>query len=155
SGDQKLFGSTRVRRALEHDELSGTQVRCNRACGRFDEAEVGLMMIIERRGYADDYNIHVRDPGVVGRGAKATSLRRPDLGFGNAHNIRATQRKCLDLLGVYVKASDFEPLLAEQQRQGQANVAQPDDTDLRRTVFELVRKGLKGRCDITFCSLHY
>ena len=53
-----LLGGAGVGSAFEDDELAVVNVRGNGLDGADDKAEVGLVMVVERGGDADDHRIH-------------------------------------------------------------------------------------------------
>jgi len=69
--DHDLFSGAGVSGALKHDELALMDMGGEGANGAGDEAEVGLVVFIERGGNADDDGVHLRDFGVVGGGGEA------------------------------------------------------------------------------------
>src|SRR5581483_11723977 len=96
-----------------------------------DVAQVGLMVLVERRGDADDDRIHLRDLRVVGGGAETTPAGGLHIGRRDSENVGAAGAEGVDLLLVDVEAGDRELLLAEQERQRQADVAESDNADVR------------------------
>src|ERR1700733_7379225 len=61
--DEHLFCRAGVGRALKNDKLAFTQMRSNGFRSIANIAQVGLVILIQRRGHADDDNIHITDFG--------------------------------------------------------------------------------------------
>src|ERR1019366_9528904 len=120
---QNFLGGAGIGGALENDQLASAQMRGNRFGGGRDVAEIGLVVLVQRSGNADDDGVHVGDVGVIGGCGEALAARRLDLGGRNPVNVGTSGLEHVDLLLVDVEAGDGELLFAEQQRQRQADVA--------------------------------
>ena len=66
-----FFGGAGISCALEHDQLAGLKMRGDGMRGVGDIAEIGLVILIQRRGDADDDRVHLFDVRVIGGGGKA------------------------------------------------------------------------------------
>src|SRR5579864_959464 len=152
--DQQFFGRSWISSALQNYELSRTHVRRDGFGRCADVAEIRLVMVVERRGNADDHSVHFRDSGILRRGCESGLFCGLNLRFRNANDVRTAFRENLDLLGVDIKTSDFELLLAEQQYQRQTDVAQANNADSRSAVVQLVSQGFKGRGRGYRCGCH-
>src|SRR5271157_176767 len=65
---QNFFGRAGIGRALQDDQLTRTQMRCDRFCRVADVAEIRLVMFVQRRGNADDDSVYAGDVAVIRRG---------------------------------------------------------------------------------------
>ena len=92
-------------------------------------AQVGLVVLVERGGDADDDRVHLGDLGIVRRGAEAGLLRLLNLAGENAHDVGAAGVERAHLVRGDIEARHPEALAAEEQRQRQAHVSHPDDAD--------------------------
>src|SRR3954470_11243264 len=85
------------------------------------------MMLVKRRGNADDNRVQLGYFGIVcGRG-EAGGLGGGDFFGKNTVDVRTTGTYGSDLLPVNIEASDAEFLLTEQQSEGQANISKSDN----------------------------
>ena len=89
---------------------------------RSSDAEIGLVISIQRSGHTDDHHIHLRDLAVIGSGAKSALLSLLDFGAGNANDVGPTGVQRIYFLPVNVKACNPKPLLTEEQGQGQTDI---------------------------------
>ena len=96
------------------------------------------MILVERRGDADDDRVHGFEAGVVGSGGKAVSLGTPNFFRGNAVDVRFATGKGVDFSLIDVEAGDGKFLLAEQQGKRQSDIAQADDANLRLALLNFV-----------------
>ncbi len=114
-----------------------------------DEAQVGLVVFIQRRGDADDDGVHRRELGIVGGCGKAVGLGGLDLLRRNAVDVGAALGQGVDLARVDVEARHLEFLLAVEQSQREPNVSQPDDAHaglaLLNSSLELIERSICGR----------
>ena len=150
-GDHDFVGGAGVGGALEDDQLVLMNVGGDGGDGAGDVAEVGLVVLVERRGDADDDRVHVGDLGVVRGGAEAGFLRFLNGGGKDAHDVGAAGVELGDLVGGDIEAGYLEALAAEQQGQGQADIAHADDSDAGFTGFDLLLELGQG---IQGCSGH-
>ncbi len=127
--NQDFFGGAGVGRALEDDDLAGAQIGRDGVSGVGDVAEVGLVILVERRGDADDDRIHGGDLRIVGRGFKAVRFGRRDLRRRDAENVGAAAGQGVDFSLIDIETGDGKFLLAVEQGQRQSDVAEADDSD--------------------------
>ena len=71
NGNHDVFSGAGIGRAFENDKLAIANVRGNGMHRSRNEAQVGLVILVERRGDTDDDCVHGGDLGVVGSGAEA------------------------------------------------------------------------------------
>ena len=109
------------------------QTRRDLAGGVEHVGEVGLPVLPERRGHADEHGIALGQTVEVGGGSEADAAGRVDPGPGCGHALRPdvadvalAALEAGDLLGVDVEAEHAEPGLHEHQRQRQSHVALAD-----------------------------
>src|SRR5271157_2254432 len=136
-GDKHLFGSTGIGCAPENDQLSGAQMGRNGLGGVSDVAEIGLVILTERSGHADDDRVHAGDLRVIRSGGETMRPRRLDLRRGDAKDIRPAGLKNIYLLLVNVETGHWKRLLTEEQRQRQADIAHSDYAHLGGTRLNL------------------
>ena len=110
-----VFGGAGISGALEDDELSLLNVRSNRSNRAGDVAEVGLVILVERRGNADDDCVHGGDFGVVRSSAEAGLLRLPNFRGENADDVGTARIELADLVRCNIEAGDVKALFAEKQ----------------------------------------
>ena len=125
-----FFGGSGVGGAFEDDQLALVQVRRDGLHGAGDVAQIGLVILVERRGHADDDGIH------AGRFRSSRLWRESRISAPaesasgkNAHDVGAAGIQCADLSLLDVEPGDLKALAAEEQRQWQADVAHSDDAD--------------------------
>jgi len=108
-----------------------------------DVAEVGLVVLVEGGGDADDDGVHLGGEGVIGGGAEAGFLGLLD-GFGrDADDVGAAGVELGDLGGLDVEAGDAEALFAEEQGEREADVAHADDADAGFAGFHFLLESVK------------
>src|SRR5471030_183378 len=144
--DQQFFGSARICGAFQDHNLSRTKMWRNGCRRRFNEAEVGLMMIVERCGHGNDDGVHLRNARIVRGWYETCSLCRLDFSSRNAHDVRAARGQGVDLLLVDVKAGDLKLLFAEQKNQRQADVTQPNNSQPGRAISQFSIECVKLCC---------
>ena len=103
--------------------------------GAGNVAQIGFVIVIERGRDADDDGVHAADVGVIAGGAESGFLRALNFRGQDAHDIGAAGVERSHFLLVDIEAGHRETLLAEEQGQGQSNVAHAHDTDAGGTVF--------------------
>ena len=124
-----LFRGAGIGRAFEHNQLALVDVRRNGLDRAGHIAQVGLVVLVERRGHADDHRIHGGDLGVVGRGAEARLLHFRN-GFGqNANDVGPARVERGHLIGRDVEAGDAETFARKKQGQRQSHIAHAHDSD--------------------------
>src|SRR5208337_750698 len=140
-GDEHFFGSTGIGRALENDQLSGAQMGRNGLGCVSDVAEIRLVILTERSGDADDDRVHAGDLRVIRSGGETMRPRRLDLRRGDAIDVRPAGLKNIYLLLVNVETGHGKRLLAEEQRQRQADIAHSDNAHLGSTRLDFDFQG--------------
>jgi hypothetical protein len=114
-----------------------------------DEAEIGFVILIEGSRDADDDGVHGSDLRVVGSRGKPLGAGRLDFRRSDAIDIRAALAEGVDLASVDIEAGDRELLLAVQQGERQADVAEADDAHsslaLLNLSLQLIKRGVCGR----------
>ena len=103
-----------------------------------DIAEIGLMILIEGRGHADDNRVHLLDVRVIGGCRKALSLRRLDFFRADPVDVRPPFREGIDLALINVETGDGKFLFREQQSQRQSYVPQADNSNACLALLDLV-----------------
>jgi hypothetical protein len=83
-----------------------------------DVAEVGLVVLVERGGDADDDGVHLGDVGVVGGGAEAGFLRLLDLIREDADDVGAAAVELGDFGGSMSKPVTRKPSLLKRSASG-------------------------------------
>ena len=129
TGDDELFGGAGVGGALENDELALFDMGRDGLDGAGDVAEVGLVILVERGGDADDDGVHLSDLRIIRGGAETGFLRLLDGFWEDADDVGAASVEGVDLFLGDVEAGDAEAFVAEEQGQRKADVAHADDAD--------------------------
>ena len=137
-----FVGGPRVGGAFQDDQLVGPQGGADLLRRVADEAEIGLTMLVERRGDADDDDVHVAQAvEIVGDAEVELDDRFRNLRGGNVADISFPSLQLLDLFGIDVEAGDLESGAGKTQRQRQADVAHAHDSDLRRLFLQSCEQG--------------
>ena len=114
-----------------------------------DEAEIGLVIFVERRRDADDDRVHRGKLGIVGGRGKSAGLRRLDFFWSDAVDVRTAFGQRPNLSRVNVEPGDPKLLFAVEQRQRQADVSQADDAHAGFAFLDfggkLIDQGVCGR----------
>ena len=132
-----FFGGAGVGGAFEHHQLTGAQVRRDGLGGVRDVAEVGFVILIQRRRDADDDGVHLGQAGIVRGGFEALGAGLLNFAGQDADDVGAALGQSRDLALINIEAGDPELLLGIQQGQGQTDVAEADNGDSRLTSFNL------------------
>ena len=140
--DDQLFGGAGVGGAFEDNELALFDVGSDGFDGFADVAEVGLVVVVERGGNADDDRVHLGNIGVVSGGAEAGFLRLLDLLREDADNVGAAAVERLNLGRLDIEASDAKAFIAKEQGEGKADVAHADDANAGFAGFEFALEGV-------------
>ena len=113
AGTDQLFRGAGVRRAFEHDELPGANMRRQRGDGALDEAEVGHVGLRpkERRRHADEDGVAAGREREIFAGLKARGQRGGDRCGFDAMDVRAALVERADLVAVDIEARDRGSLL--------------------------------------------
>ena len=127
--DHHFFRGAGVGRALENDQLSGAQMGSDGVGGVGDVAEVGLVIFVQRSGDADDDGVHRGELRVVGGRGEALCFGGLNLFRSDAVDVGTALGQRIDFAGIDVEAGHLKFLLAVQQSQRKADVAQADDAD--------------------------
>ena len=149
-GDDDFFGGAGIGGAFKDDQLALVDVGRDGLDGAGDVAEVGFVVIVERGGDADDDGVHGLDLRVIGGGAEAGLLRFLDGFRQDADDVGAAGVESADLVLRDVEASDAKALVAEEQGEGQADIAHADDSDAGVASFQLLLQFSK-RCRCGGC----
>jgi hypothetical protein len=94
-----------------------------------DVAQIGLVVLVQRRRHANNYRVHRRDLRIIGRRLEPVRFGRRDFFRRDAENISPAAGQRIHLALIDVEPGHGKLLLAIEQRQRQANVAQSDDAD--------------------------
>ena len=139
-----VLGRSRIGGAFQHDKLPLVDVRRDRLHGSGHVAQIRLVVLVQRRGHANDDGIHAGDLRVIGGGAEPGLLGLLNLGRKNAHDVGSAGIQGADFIGGDVEAGDAEALVAEQQRQGQADIAHAHNADACLPGFDALLQFCQG-----------
>ena len=93
--------------------MPGLQMRRDSLCRQFDVTQIGLAILVQRRGDANNDGIRLRQLRVV-RGRAETALAgRLYLGRGNVVDVGGAAVQLLHFAGVNVKTGDRKFFFAE------------------------------------------
>src|SRR5580693_3141330 len=92
-----------------------------------DVTQIRLVVLIQRRGYANDDRVHLLQPRIISSGAETLCFGGLNVGGRNTNNICPTLVERGNLALINIKTSDWEFLFAVEQGQRQAHIAQADD----------------------------
>lgn len=109
------------------------------------------MVFVQRGRHANDDRVHESDFGVVRCGAEARLLRLLNSGGENAHDVGPARIELCYLISRDVEASYLEAFAAEEQRQGQPDIAHPNNSNADFTGFDLL---LELRHTVRVCRSH-
>ncbi len=127
---QHLARGARPGGRFEHDQGAGREVGEGGLGGGDDVAEVGLSVVAQRRGYADEHGATGGQACRVGRGFQRARLNEWGQPIaGHVLDVRPTVGQRLDLGHREVEAHHAYARLREGGRERQADVAEPDDAD--------------------------
>src|SRR5581483_1261133 len=104
-------------------------VGCNAANRLRNIAEVGFVILVQRRGYADNDDIHPFDFTIVRGGFEAILLSSPNLRSRDADDVGASLVKRAHLLRINIEACHLKFLFTEEKGQRKANVTHTDDAN--------------------------
>ena len=102
------------------------------------------MVLIQRRWNADDDRIHPVDFGIVRCCAKAGFLCVLNRVGENPHDIGTTCVQRADFSLFDIEPSDGKAFTAEQQREGQPDIAHSDNADPRLSALNLLFQFREG-----------
>ena len=128
-GHDDVFGGARIGSAFENNELAVVDMGGDGLDGAGDVAQIGLVILVEGGGNADDDGVHGGDLRVIGGGGEAGLLRPLDVLRKNADDVGVAGIELADLVECDVEAGDAEFFFAEQQCQRQADVSHAHDAD--------------------------
>ena len=115
------------------------------AHGAGNITEVGLVIFVQRRGHADDDDVHLGDPAVIGGGGEAVLPGGLNLRRRECERCRNRPRFSVSTLpGSMSKPVIAKALLAEQQGQRQAHISHADNADAGFASFDFM---------LDFCDL--
>ena len=116
--DHDFFSGAGVGGAFEYHQLARAQMRRN-GLGRVrDVAQVGLVILIERSGNADDDGIHLCQAGVVRGGFEALGAGLLNFAGQDADNVGATLGQGRDLARINIEARHPHLLLGKSRARG-------------------------------------
>src|ERR1700758_3241874 len=117
-------------------------MRGNRMGRVGDEAEIRLVVFVQRRRDADNDRVHRRELRIICGRRKPMRLGRLDFLRRYAVDVRPAFGERLYLASVNVEAGDAELLLAIKQRQWKADISQADDTYTGLTLLNPGRESI-------------
>ena len=130
-GAQLAIRGAGIGGGLQADEHPLAQVRGDGAAGVGDVGDVGLAVLVERRGHADDDGIHARaDREVVRRAEMPAADLLGDAFGGDVLDVALAGVHGLDLAAVHVDARDIHARARKLQAERQPNVTQSNDGNL-------------------------
>jgi hypothetical protein len=124
--------------AFQRQQLARAQMGRDLLHRADDEGQVGFAMLAERRGHADDDRVHLADPAELGGCLETGFGHRRDAGAGDVADRAAALVQRGNPIGVDVESENTKAGIAEAQRQGNADIAEPDYADdgfSRRQLF--------------------
>src|SRR5262249_45268521 len=140
---QKLISSPRIRRTLKDDELTAAQTSGDRLAGIGDVRKVGFAVLRQRRRHADNDGICLTKPGRIRGRIKPAALDQVGDALGwNVPDVALAGFQLFYLFGIDIKANHAKSARGESVGQRQANVAQTDDADPGRPLFQAVHQGV-------------
>ena len=123
------------------------QVRSNRLHRPGNVAQVRLVILVQRRGHANNDGVHLPNLAVVGRSPEAGLLRLLNHLRQNAHNVAAARVQRLNLVQRDIKTCHAKTLLAEKQSQRQTDVAHAHNAHTGLAAFDLFLEVGEGTCN--------
>ena len=117
--------------------MTGAQMRSNGLRRVRDVAQVGFVILVQRRRDADDDGIHLGQARIVRRRLEALGAGLLNLARQDADDVGPALGQGRHLALVDIEAGHPKLLLGVEQGQGQADVAQADDGDARLPLFDL------------------
>ena len=137
----ELLGGGGIGRTLETDERPPMHVPANVDTCALDIAHIGLLELVQRRGHADDDGIALGDASKINGRRKVSLLHKPGkLRVIHVADVVATLVDRLGLLLALLKAQDRNPFARKAHRQGKAHVAEADNADFYRILFDFLKK---------------
>ena len=129
-GAELAVGGAGIGGGFEADEHALAQMRGDGAAGVGDVGDVGLTVLVEGRGHADDDGVHAVAHGEIVGGAEVTAFDLLGDAFGgDVLDVALAGVHGLDLAAVDVDARDVHPRTGELQAERQPHVTQTNDGD--------------------------
>ncbi len=129
-GENDLAGGAGVGGGFENDQLSGTEAEGDFFGAFADEGEVGLAVVAEGGGDADEDRIGLRKAGKIGGGVESSGgFHVGDEGFAEVFEVIFAAVEGFGLGGVVVESDHVETGAVEGGEEGEADVAEADDAD--------------------------
>src|SRR5712692_6276621 len=136
---EQLVRGAGISRRLEDDELTGPETRGDLPRRAHDVTHVGLTLRSQRRRNAYDQDIGLGQAREVGRRAKAAgSVAAGEAIRMQVLDVVASGSECLDLGPIDVETEYRKRSFGEGQRQRQADIAEADDSHLRRSAIDFL-----------------
>ena len=135
-----LLGRARPGRRLEDDEHARADVARDRLGRRRDRAQVGTALVGQRGRDADDHGVGVVELVLECRRPEAARQHVAHVVVAEVVDVRPPALQRLDQAGVHVEADHLQAAAHRGLRQGEADVAEPDDGD-DRSVERLLHAG--------------
>jgi hypothetical protein len=134
---QIFIGGSGIGRRFENNKNPIVQMRCDGTAGFQDVGDVGLAILVQRRGDADDDGIDFLDAGEIGRGLQATGGDFfADGVVGDVFDVGFSPVTSGDLLVVDVEAENGGAGTGELEAQGEADVTEADDGNVHKAKAE-------------------
>jgi len=135
TSDQFLGGGARVSRAFEADRLPCTQMWQDRFDRAHNIGEVGLKVLIQRRGNTQDDRVDFTDLAEVCCGGEIAGLdRRGDGVRRDVFDIAGASVDCRRLLVIDVESYCFEPAASIGECEGKTDIAESNNTHRGATI---------------------
>ncbi len=126
--ERDLLGGSRVRGALQHDELSRVQAAGDCSQGGGDKGQIRLMRYGDRRLHANDGDIRRGERSELACAREAAAQdQRPQRAVRHILHVRDSARETRGARPVGLEAHDREAGLGEPDRQRQPDVPESDD----------------------------
>ena len=149
--EHDLAGSAGVGGGFQNDELALAQGLGDGGGGGLDIGHVGLALLGQRRGHADDDAVGLAQTVEIGgRGEQTRRDHLTDGLRGDVLDVTFALREGLDLAGVHVEAQHLHAAPRELSDQRQAHVSQPDDAHQRLLGFDFPHKVIAHSCSLAW-----
>ena len=109
--EKHFFRGAGVGGAFEDDQVVLFQIGRDGVAGRRNVAEVGFVVLIQRRGNGDDDSVDFVKAGVIRGRGKAVVPGGLNLSGQNPLDIRFAAVEGIDLIGVDIEAQNLELFL--------------------------------------------
>ena len=117
--------------------MTRTQVRSYSFCRVRDVAQIGIVILVQRRRDTDNDGIHLLQPGIIAGSAEPLCSRRLNLGGRDTKDVRAPSLQSGNLALIDVEPGDGKLLLGIEKRERESDVAESDYSDARSFLFNL------------------